>query len=221
MKVRFDVTGSQIHKAREYDIATNTSIAVGQIVKLVNGLVVAAVAGETSPILGIAAESHTGTADALNERNNGTKILVTDSPTLAFGCKAPLVTATGGTATTIVDTELATFVDDDFVGGYVKLAEKVSGSAIEDGEGTVYRITASVAATNTLTIDKTTAGVVKAGDKFLLFPPIGFGKGNLAADGGLSLAATAALPIRVVGRDETVDEVHFMAALHELGNKKA
>ena len=70
--------------ARSYPIAYNTAISSGQVVKLSAGKVVSAVAAETSPILGIAAENHPGVPDALNYRANGPEILVYDSPELIF-----------------------------------------------------------------------------------------------------------------------------------------
>ena len=88
--------------ARNYPIAAATAISAGEVVKLSAGLVVAAAAAETGAILGIAAENHPGTADALNARANGTEILVYDNPELIFECPVPVIAAASGSATTIV-----------------------------------------------------------------------------------------------------------------------
>ena len=67
---------------RAYPVGTSTALSAGEVVKLSAGLVVAAAANETGPILGIAAENHPGSADALNVRANGAEILVYDNPDL-------------------------------------------------------------------------------------------------------------------------------------------
>ena len=88
--------------ARKYPIAAATAITAGEVVKLVNGLVVASAAAAAAAILGVAAENHPGTADALNPRANGKEILVYDNPELIFECPVSEITAASGSATTIV-----------------------------------------------------------------------------------------------------------------------
>ena len=73
MNTAYNTNGAQVDSVKEYDIATGTAVAVGQVVKLTSGLVVLATAGETNAILGIAMEAHSGAADALNTRSNGTR----------------------------------------------------------------------------------------------------------------------------------------------------
>lgn len=223
MKLRFDLSGSQVHQAREYDIATTTAIEAGQVVKLTAGLVVAAVAAETGAILGIAAENHSGASSDFNPRSNGAKILVYDCPTAVFSCPAPVITVTTGTTTTLADSGIAAaFADDDFNGGYVKLVGKASGSTNPDPIGKVRRITDYAKTDTTFTLDETLSAAITAGDTYELYPPIGFAKGNLDTDiVKLIVTATAALPIKVIGKNENQSELLVMAALHELGNKKA
>ena len=101
-----DVSGAVLQSEREYDIASNTNVTVGALVKLEKGLVVPVVSAETGAVLGITAEAHTGTEDALNPRNNGTKIIVRDAPGAVFACPAPVVVAISGSgATTVKFTE--------------------------------------------------------------------------------------------------------------------
>ncbi len=104
---------------RAYPIATNTSIKEGSVVKISAGLVVAAAANETATILGVAAETHEGTADPLNPRNNGAEIYVYDNPGLIWECDAPIITASGGSATTVTaaSTQVASSTADIFNGG--------------------------------------------------------------------------------------------------------
>ena len=221
MRPSFDGTGSQVQAQRDYQIASNTVIAQDQIVKLSSGKVVLAVAGETSPILGTAAESHSGVADVLNNKATGLTIRVNDSPTQVFEYPAPQVTATGGSTTTFVASTVAGFADSDFVGGFLKLISKGATSTNVDSIGTIYPITGSTAATGTFTIAAIT-GAFTAGDVCAVFPPIGFQKGNL--DSGISklvLTASATLPIRVAGQDLNRNVILADVALHEHGNKKA
>lgn len=126
MNVIYDVNGSQVTSIKEYDVDTSTVISIGQVVKLSAGKVVLAVAGETTPILGIAYENHSGAADTLNPRSNGTRIKVMDGPQSVYECTAPQVTATGGSTSTVAVSGLnGVFSDDDFNGGKIKLIAKV------------------------------------------------------------------------------------------------
>lgn len=221
-KVSYDITGSQVMGAREYDIAAATAVLEGQFVKLSAGKVVLAAVGETGAILGIAAENHGGSADAFNVRANGTRIKVYDSPMAAYETAAPRCTATSGSTTTMAATGLATFTDSDFVGGYFKLVSKVASSANTDPIGTVYPITGSTASTKLFTTTKAAGGAHTAGDVFEIYPPVGFAKGNL--DSGISkydLAATAALAVKTAAFDTARGTVTLEATLHALGNKQS
>ncbi len=218
MKFYQKLDGAAHVSAREYDIATSTAIGEGQVVKLSEGLVAAAAAGETGAILGVAAENHSGAADAIDPRANGTKLLVIDDPDVVYQCAAPEVTAAGGSSTTLEVTALKIYAADDFNGGYVKLVSKAEGSTNTDPIGMVRRVTdfALDDATPTkgiLTI--ASGGTPYAGDVYALFPPVGFAKGNLNASGtGLVLSATANLPLRIVGRDIGFGKINLAAKKH-------
>lgn len=218
MKCYQKLDGGVMFSCREYDIADNTAITKGQVVKLTDGLVVSAVVAETGAVLGIAAEDHSGVADALDPRANGTKILVIDDPMALFQCEAPQVTALAGSSTTLEVTALKVFAADDFNGGYVKLLSKAANSTNTDPVGAVRRISdfALDNATPTkgiLTIES--GGTPYAGDVYALFPPIGFAKGNLdSAKTGLVLTATASLPLRVAGHDRDFNKINLIAKKH-------
>ena len=68
MKFYQKLDGGVHVSAREYDVAYNTAITEGQLVKLSEGLVVSAAANETGAVLGVAAENHSGAADVLDPR---------------------------------------------------------------------------------------------------------------------------------------------------------
>ena len=217
----YSTSGEQITSITEYEIATTTAISIGQLVKLTANKVVLAAVGETTPILGLAAENHSGAADVLNPRSNGTKIKVYDSPNQVYESTVPRSTATSGSATTFADTNIAVLADDDFNGGKLKYVTKAAATTNTDPVGTIYDITDYTAATKLFTF-AAAGGAFVAGDVCEVYPPTGFAKGNL--DAGISklvLTATAALPIEVVGYDTNRGQIRHKASLHQLGNKKA
>ena len=221
-KVTYDISGSQIMAAREYDIAAATNVAEGSFVKLSAGKVINVVVADTAAILGIAAENHGGSADAFNARANGLKIKVYDAPTEAYETTAPRATATSGSTTTMAATGLATFADSDFVGGYIKLVSKVAASTNTDPIGTIYPVTGSTAATKLFTFTKTAGGAVTAGDIFEIYPPVGFAKGNFDSTfQKYDLTATASISVRTSNVDTTRGVVTVEAVLHQHGNKNA
>ena len=221
MNPRNNLSGAVVPPIREYAIAPETDIVYGQVVKLTGGMVAAAAAAETGEILGVAAENHTGAADALNVRNDGKVIRVYDAPDQVFACPAPVITCASGSATSIVaGSDLATFADDDFNGGLLMLVEKAEGSTNTDAIGTVRSISDFTATSKTFTVSS--GGTPTAGDKYAVFPPVGFAKGNLSADGTkLVLTATANLPIKVAGCELQGRNVLLVPAVHAQGNDEA
>lgn len=217
MKLYQKLDGGVLSSAREYDIATNTAIVRGQFVKLSEGKVISAVAAETGALLGVAAENHSGVADALDPRANGTKIMVYDDPSAVYQCAAPQVTAAaGGSGTTLVVTAGQYFANDDFNGGYVKLISKAANSTNTDEIGTVRAISDFAVTANTSgTFTIASGGTPAAGDVYAVYPPAGFAKGNLSADkDGLVLSASASLPIRVIGADVRLGKINVMVKKH-------
>lgn len=204
-----DVSGAVLQSEREYDIAGATNVAAGALVKLEKGLVTAAAAAETGPVLGIAAEAHTGAADALNPRNDGTRIIVRDAPGAIFACPAPVVTALSGSgATTVKFTGASGVGANAFDGGYVK-----------DKTGAVRRITATAESSGTVTLTVDSGYAVAANDLVTLYPPVGCTLLGLNADGtGIDITKTGATALKVVGRDEVNSEIWLMAAKHLLAN---
>ena len=210
------IDGGVIFSAREYDIAAETAVKEGQVVVLQEGLVVPAAAAVTGKILGIAAENHSGQADALDPRANGEIIKVWDDPGQVLRCKAPIVEVTAATATSVPANGIAAFAEDAFNGGYLMLVAKAEGSANTDAIGTCKRVKDYAGKVFTVAAGAT-AGV---GDKYAVFPPVGFRGGNLDAElCGLVLTATAELPVKVIGRIEDSGDILLMPVLHELGQE--
>lgn len=196
--------------ARPYPIAYNSAIKAGAVVKLSGGKVIPAIAAETGAILGIAAESHPGVADALNPRANGVEILVYDNPELIFECPAPTFAASGGTATTVTaaTSAVACVTADAFNGGWL-VSPKGSKREITDF--------ANASTTNTFTVPS--GETAAAGDVYKLFPPIGAtGVANLDSDRmGLVLTGAGCTKVKVVGFDTDRGMVKLMAVEHALG----
>lgn len=205
--------------ARNYSIAANTAVAAGQVVKLSGGLVVCALAAETGAILGIAAENHPGTADALNARANGTEIMVYDNPELIFECPVPCVEAASGTATTLVPKSgdiAAAAANDAYNGGMLVLKSKAEASTNTDAVGKQDIIT-DYTASGTV-IAKNSGGTPAAGDVYELYPPIG--SAVCALDTGISkliVSAAGCTKIKVVGHEYARHMLRCMAVEHTLG----
>ena len=210
--------------ARPYPIAYNTAISAGQVVKLSAGLVVSASNGsESGALLGIAAENHSGTADALNKRANGTEILVYDNPELIFECPAPVIAAASGSATTIVPADGdvdSTSNDDAFNNSVLLLVSKASGSTNTDPIG--KKITITDYAKSGTVMTKASGGTPYAGDKYEVYPALGAAVGGIAGldstnKSKLILSAKGAATIKCVGHDFERHMIRLMAVQHSLG----
>ncbi len=207
MRVIGSLTGAVLRSAGEYDVAHETVLAPGQVVKLAEGLVVPAAAGETGAILGVTAEGHSGKEDPLDSRAAGEKVRVYDDPMVELACPAPALAVAEGAGTSLSLVCAAAYEANAFQGGHVKGAD-----------GAVRRITASAAVADgklALTVEDGAAPAV--GELVQIFPPVGFAGGNLTGDGtGLTLEATAQLPLQVVGREEETGLVRLAAVKHSL-----
>lgn len=223
----YDLSGIDYAVEREFDIAAATVIERGEVVRLnlATGLIVAVGdVDQDDPYLGVASEAHTGVADTLNPRSNGTKIRVWCSPTAVFKCKPGIVTtADSGTSTNWVDGELVAgsgFADDDFSGAYIKLVEKALASTLTIPVGTVLRVVDFTVAAGTLICDTgALVGAASAGDKAILFPPEVSKGWDLNADGtNLDIKAKGGESIQIVQIDVEQETVYFKFRLHQFAN---
>lgn len=200
----------------EYDVAASAVLRRGQVVVLTNGKAAAAGASQSGAILGVCLENHTGEASLLDPRADGTRVRVADGPATIYACPAPVVTATGGSTTTVVDTALAAFADDAFNTGKLKLVSHAASSTNGGAPGTVYGISDYAGSSKTFTLDQTLSGAVTAGDRYEVYPPIGASLGALDADGEKLTLNTAAsdFVLKVVGHDVARGRIYLMAKLH-------
>lgn len=214
MRLYKTMSGSPIATAGEYPIVYNDDIKEGTLVKLSGGVVVEATGvlnTDANGLVGVTAENHTGAEDPLNGRNNGEKILVYDNPEAVFAVKAPIFTASGGSATTVTaaDTAVACSTADAFNGGFVRLAEKTAGSTNTDQIGQVRKVGDYAQASDVSTFTVASGGTANSGDKYEVYPPIG-AKSVMALDSTARkvVLTTATLAnMVVVGHDMDKHEI--------------
>lgn len=201
---------------KEFPIATATAITKGSWVQRSSGLVIA-MADPTDaddPVLGVAAEDHDG---ATAGRESGLVIKVICNPDAVFGVRpTETITATGGSTTTFVDSNLKN-QDHLYKGGFIKVVSCAAGIAA----GTIIPITGYTGATGTITFD-TQAAKFAGSDTVILYPPAVIGGNhdwslNSTAN-DLDFDTTGGETFTVLDADPNVPIIRIFARLHELGN---
>jgi len=204
---------------RKNSIATTTAIELGEVVKKTAGLVVAV--GDTDqddPVLGVAAEAHDGSTTG---RQSGTDIDIYDDPDDVFAYKpAETCTATGGSTTTFVDSNLQFASDDMLNGGFLKIVSCQADSSLN---GKIVKISDYTASGGTVALAETLPVAIAAGDTAHICPgPIAKGSYNwdLNSDGtGISWEDTSAgEAIRIDHVDPETFTVFIQFRLHLNGN---
>lgn len=213
-------TSGRPGQPRIYPIATATAIEKGEMIKKTSGLVVAI--GDTDqddPIGGVSAENHDGSASG---RDSGLEIKIYDHPEDVFSVKPrEVITATGGSTTTFVDSNLQFANDDDLNGGYLHIVSCAANSALN---GKVIKISDYAQSSGTITLSETLSDALAASDTAYLCPgPIAKGSHNwnLNSDGTdiswEDSSAGEALELYDVDPDNFL--VFFKLRLHLLGNQ--
>lgn len=170
MNFMFNITGANTPLIKEYDIASDTEVYAGELVSIENSLVIKAEDGKD--VLGVCAEDHTGKADLLNARADGTKIRVNITDGAVYSAKAPEYTAKAGcTATTLVTASNGLSVS--VKSGFAVLVSKADGSTNTDAVGTKRRISAVAVTGETAEVTLTDGGVPCEGDTYMIIPDIG------------------------------------------------
>ena len=163
----YDQNGCSTAIMQELYIATGTVIELGEIVKFTPGTGVVAAAGTDldDPSIGVAAEAHDGSTAG---RQVGTKIKVLTSPTAVFSNQPKnVITATGGSTTTFVDSSLLPATDDYFNGGYIQI---VTCAADSDLIGKRVKISDYTGTGGTITLGETLTAALASGDTAYLCP---------------------------------------------------
>lgn len=150
---------------REYYIAGGTAIEKGEIVDFTVGTGIVAVAGTDFdvPMIGVAAEAHDG---ATVGRQTGNKIQIYDSPTAKFKLRSSnVMTATGGSTTTLEDTSILPATSGAWDDGSIKILACAADPTLN---GRIVKISSNT--TTTLTLAETLSAALASGDTYLVCP---------------------------------------------------
>jgi hypothetical protein len=196
---------------KEFDIADGTAVALGELVRITEGKVVAGSTDYTTPYAGVTAE-----AKAANDGKLRIKLYC--SPFAVFAV-APIRTTVTETPSATVWTDSTTLLNttaDKGNGGYLVIKGKGTGATGTFAVGDKKAISDS--ATNTLT--STFAGNTTVGDYADFYPPVGNTGVTASADNARTLtwAATSGTALEVVDHDFTREKVHVMVKLHQFSN---
>jgi len=222
LKFAYDLITGNTQLTKPFYIPTATAIEKGEVVKFTPGVGIAAIGNQDQddPVLGVAVEAHDG---ATAGRQAGYEIKVSCSPTACFHVPNRLVlTATGGSTTTFVDSNLRPATDDIFNGGYIEVVTCAASSA---QIGKMIKITDYTGSGGTITVG-TQPAAFAAGDTAYLWPgPLAATtySHNLTSDGtDIDFEETAAgEAIQIVEANPTKKELIVKFRLHQFGNDAA
>jgi hypothetical protein len=144
----------------EYELTPNTAFSAGDMVILTNNKVAKAAAGATN-VLGVMAETFTTTT---NPSAATTKGRVYDNPFNVYRCTfsdQTDSTATGGSATTLVDTTLSTLADDVWNGALLYVYGGTSS-------GSLRTVADYTGATDTLTVSEAFPTAIDTTSKYII-----------------------------------------------------
>lgn len=220
LKFAYDLITGNTELLKPFYIPTGTAIEKGEVVIFTPGTGIAAVGDQDqdNPVLGVAVEAHDG---ATAGRQKGLEIKVSCSPTACFRVPNRLVlTATGGGATTFVDSNLRPAVNDIFNGGYIEVvtcAADTTGSMT----GKLIKITDYTGSGGTITV-ATQPHAFASGDTVILWPgPLAVTtySHNLTSDGtDIDFEETAAgEAIQIIAANPINKELVIKFRLHQFG----
>ncbi len=161
--VGFERIGNRYNPAQnphKYELTPNTAFNKGDMVVLTNGKVAKAAANAVN-VLGVMAET---IAQADNPATGITYGYVYDDPFDIFRCSFVDhldSTATGGTATTLIDTALTTSTDDVWNGALLYIYDG-------PGKGDIRTVSDYTGASDTLTVTKPFSATPTTATKYIL-----------------------------------------------------
>lgn len=214
---------NRVSPPKEFKIATGTAVTSGQLVQLSVGQVidVAAPTDLDDPVLGVTAETHDGaTADG---RQTGTKINVYADPSDIFELTPRnVITATGGSTTTFVDSNILPATDDVFNEGYIEIKTCAANSSLV---GKRVKIADFTGSTGTFTLAETLPSALASGDTAYLCPgpyAIGlFGWDSIAAQDDVDFESSGGETLQLYGTDPEQFKTFWKLRLHTFGNDSA
>lgn len=201
LKYSFDLSGTDRPTLISLPIGTATAIELGERVKIVAGLIVAA--DEDAIAVGFSSENHDGSSDGETD----VYIKVYASPTAVMVCRpaATIEADAGSGAGSFVDATLTDHADDAFNGGVIKIIEATNLVG-----GVVVAITDFTGATGAIAV----AGTYATGDTALIFPPVGSKVMGLDSDGTNLDLKSAGAALIVIGFDVEKEEVYVANLKH-------
>lgn len=164
----FELIGNMFGPApnpNKYILTPNTAFNKGDMVVLTNGMVAKAAAGATN-VLGVMAKSYTTTENPAAKQTWG---LVYDNPFNIYRCSFDDhrdAVATGGTATTLIDTNLSTSNNDVWNGAMLWIYDG-------PGAGDVRIVKDYVGANDTLVVEEPFSAVPTTASKYILLGEAG------------------------------------------------
>jgi hypothetical protein len=217
----YDLSGHPAARIMEFPIAAATAIELGEIVKMTPGTGIEACSGTDfdDPVVGVAAEAHDGSTAG---RQSGTKIKVYCSPTAVFKRKPRgAITATGGSTTTFVDSNLKD-LDDLYNGGKLHIVACAADATLN---GKIVDISDYTGTSGTITIGETLAAALASGDTAYLLPgklAIGEYSFDLDSDGtDIDWETAGGEALQIVDSNPDTFELFVMLRLHQFGNDAA
>jgi hypothetical protein len=218
----YDLSGNKTAQIKPLHIAGATAIEKGEIVLFTPGTGVAAVAGTEfdDPAIGVSTEEHDGSTAG---RQSGNEIKVSISPTAVYKLKPrELITATGGSTTTFVDSDLLPATNYIWNGGYIQI---VSCAADPSLNGRIVKISDSAGSTGTLTFAETLPAAIAANDTAYLCPgPLAISSygWDLNSDGtDVDWETSGGEALVLVDVNPETFETFWMLRLHRFGNDAA
>lgn len=213
---------NRVPNPRKFVIGTTTAIEKGEVVKLSNGTIVAV--GDTDqddPYVGIAAVEHDGSTD--DGVQKAEEIRVYDHPDDIFELvPRNVITATGGSTTTFVDSNILPATDDIFNGGYLQIVTCAADSSLI---GKKVKISDFTGATGTFTLAETLPAALASGDTAYLCPgkrAIGQYGWDLNSDGtDINFESSGGESLELYSVDPGTFKTFWKLRLHQFGNDAA
>ena len=178
MKFLYSLGGANTPVIREFDIDSTENIEKGQAVNISTDSIISV--GAIGGCIGIAAETHTGEKDILNERNDGTKIRIDITRNGVYSVPAPKFTATSGSTTTFVCNSEG--VTTNLANSVLVLVSKGENSENTDSVGSVREIQSVSVSGTVATLTVESGSTISEGDVYAVMPVYGF-TGYVGDDG--------------------------------------
>lgn len=169
MKFAYCYAGGNIPAIKEFNIEKNANVEAGEVVCANGGVIDGTVKGGVA--LGVCEETHTGSYDMLNARNDGTKVRVNITDGVYETDATKLTATTEGTETIFVCASEG--LSESVEGACLVLIEKAPNSTNTDKIGTVRKVSACAISSEAATLTIENGGAAFKGDVYALIPALG------------------------------------------------